>query len=71
MIFFHCVTESPQGFVAEQGFSAMAGWHGLSPAAAGFAETAMLPKATAAPSAISVFLRETRFKFIIDLTSFG
>ncbi len=66
-----------QGFVTEQGFPALdaeervAGWHGLCPAATGFAETAMLPKATAAPSAISVFLKETRLKVNIDLTSFG
>ncbi len=64
-----------QGFVAPQGFPAMsavddaAGWQGLWPAAAGFAATAVPPRTTIVPSAMTAFRSDWHFSMSIDSTS--
>ncbi len=58
-----------QGFCALQGEDTAAGWQGLWRATAGFEEAATPPIATAAPSAITVFLRKSRLRVDIALIS--
>ncbi len=66
---------APQGFVAAAGLfvlpgdRAKDGRHGPQTAAAGLAEAAAPPMTAAAPRAIRVFLRESRFTIDIILIS--
>ena len=67
---------APHGFVAAaeflalQGDRAKDGRHGPQTAAAGLAEAAAPPMTAAAPRAIRVFLRESRFTIDIILISY-